>query len=236
MRAESSATMVRLTAALAHELSSPLGALSSGIDTLLSLGRARAGGAGDQPADRCTAQADLSRSLAGFAGAAAQDREPDPAPDQPGRGLDAAGQSERTGQRSGGADQAAAARPALTSIWICSPFRTSPAVRSGCFRCCAACLSNSVQALHGEGRITVSTTLRDSTLELKIADNGRGIPAEQMAHIFDPRFQVADGRVSTGNWSLFTSRQYMKEHSGDIRIQSMEGKGTTVCLTLPSTS
>ena len=97
-------------------------------------------------------------------------------------------------------------------------------------------LSNSIQALHGDGRITVSTALRDSVLELKIEDNGRGIPAEQMAHIFDPRFQVADGRVSTGNWSLFTSRQYMKEHSGDIRIQSMEGKGTTVCLTLPSAS
>src|SRR5687768_8463774 len=37
MRAESSATMVRMTAALAHELSSPIGALSSGIETLLSV-------------------------------------------------------------------------------------------------------------------------------------------------------------------------------------------------------
>ena len=97
-------------------------------------------------------------------------------------------------------------------------------------------LSNSIQALNGDGLITVSTAVRDSVLELKIADNGRGIPAGQMAHIFEPRFQVADGRVSTGNWSLFTSRQYMKEHSGDIRIQSTEGKGTTVCLTLPSAS
>ena len=48
-------------------------------------------------------------------------------------------------------------------------------------------------------------------------------------------FEVSGGRVSTGNWSLFTSRQYMKEHSGDIRIQSREGKGTIVCLTLPAT-
>jgi hypothetical protein len=62
------------------------------------------------------------------------------------------------------------------------------------------------------------------------------IPAGQLAHIFDPRFLVADGRVSTGNWSLFTSRQFIKEHGGDIQIQSLEGKGTTVCLTLPSTT
>jgi signal transduction histidine kinase len=97
-------------------------------------------------------------------------------------------------------------------------------------------LSNSIQALNGEGRIAISTARRDSLLELRIEDNGCGIPAGQLAHIFDPRFQVADGRVSTGNWSLFTSRQYIKEHGGDIRIQSLEGKGTTVCLTLPSTS
>jgi signal transduction histidine kinase len=93
-------------------------------------------------------------------------------------------------------------------------------------------LANSLQALHGNGRIAVSTALHDSRLELKIEDNGCGISAERLAHIFDPRFQEADGRVSTGNWSLFTSRQYMIEHGGDLRIQSREGKGTTVCLTL----
>ena len=76
-------------------------------------------------------------------------------------------------------------------------------------------LANSFQALRGNGRIAVSTALHDSRLELKIEDNGVGIPAERLAHIFDPRFQVADGRVSTGNWSLFTSRQYMIESGGD---------------------
>ena len=40
---------------------------------------------------------------------------------------------------------------------------------------------------------------------------------------FDPRFEVTGGRVSTGNWSLFMSRQYMKEHGGDIRIQDLIG-------------
>jgi two-component system NtrC family sensor kinase len=71
---------------------------------------------------------------------------------------------------------------------------------------------------------------------LTIEDNGRGIPPERLHHIFDPGFEVAEGRVSTGNWSLFTSRQYIKEHGGDIRIQSLVGKGTSVCLTLPAAS
>jgi signal transduction histidine kinase len=234
MRAESSATLVRLTAALAHELSSPLGALSSGIDTLLSLG-ARAQAAPETSQRILTAQADLSRSLAGS--------------------LDRLRKTVNRIQRLTNLDEASTQEANLNElvneavglIRPASPAGTrfdldlQPVPNVTCrpqrlLSVLCSVLSNSVEALHGEGRITVSTTLRDSTLELKIADNGRGIPAEQMAHIFDPRFQVADGRVSTGNWSLFTSRQYMKEHSGDIRIQSMEGKGTTVCLTLPSTS
>ena len=97
-------------------------------------------------------------------------------------------------------------------------------------------LSNSIHALNGEGRIAISSGQRDSVFELKIVDNGRGIPAAQLAHIFDPNFEVSGGRISTGNWSLFMSREYMKEHGGDIRIRSLEGKGTTVCLTLPVTS
>ena len=90
--------------------------------------------------------------------------------------------------------------------------------------------------MNGEGRIAISTTLRESLLELKIEDNGHGIPPARLAHIFEPRFQVTDGRVSTGNWSLFASRQYIQEHGGDIRIQSLVGKGTSVWLKLPSTS
>jgi len=97
-------------------------------------------------------------------------------------------------------------------------------------------LSNSIRAVNGHGRIAITTQRRDAVLEVKIEDNGCGIPAGQLTHIFDPQFEVSGGRISTGNWSLFMSRQYIKEHGGDIRIQSSEGKGTTVWLTLPATS
>ena len=235
MRAESTGTMVRLTAALAHELSSPLGALGSGIDVLLSV-CGRPAPAEPEKRERLLAiQADLRRSL--------------------GESLERLRKVVNRIQRLTNLDEAATqeanlnelVNEAVALIKPRSPAGTrfeldlQPVPNVTCrpqrlLAVMCSVLANSIQALNGDGRITVSTAVRDSVLELKIEDNGRGIPAGQMAHIFDPRFQVADGRVSTGNWSLFTSRQYMKEHSGDIRIQSTEGKGTTVCLTLPSAS
>ncbi len=235
MRAESSGTMMRLMAALAHELSSPAGALSSGIETLLSVSARQAQVSPEGQQRLLGVQAELRRSL--------QDS------------LERLRKTVNRIQRLTNFDEAVTQQANLNDlvneavelIKPQSPQGTrfdldlGPVPNVNCrpqrlMAVLCNLLSNSIQALNGEGRIAVSTVLRDSLLELRIEDNGCGIPAGQLAHIFDPRFQVADGRVSTGNWSLFTSRQYVKEHGGDICIQSQEGKGTTVCLTLPSTS
>jgi len=233
MRAESSGTMVRLTAALAHELSQPIGALSSGIDTLLVVSARLVQTPPEGQPRLVSLQADLRRSL--------QDS------------LERLKKTVNRIQRLTNLDEAVTQQANLNdlvndAVGLMKPqspqgtrfdldLGTVPNVSCRPQRIMAVLctlLSNSIHALNGEGRIAVSTVLRDSLLELKVEDNGRGIPADQLAHIFDPRFQVAEGRVSTGNWSLFTSRQYIKEHGGDIRIQSLEGKGTTVCLTLPT--
>jgi len=235
MRAESSGTMMRMTAALAHDLSQPIGALSSGIDTLLVVSARQAQTPPEGQARLIGLQADLRRSL--------QDS------------LERLRKTVNRIQRLTNLDEAVTQQANLNdlvneAVGLMKPQSPQgtrfdldlgevPNVTCRPQRLIAVLcnlLSNSIQALHGEGRIAVSTAVCDSKLELKVQDNGRGIPAEQLAHIFDPRFQVADGRVSTGNWSLFTSRQYIKEHGGDISIQSLEGKGTTVCLTLPCTS
>ena len=235
MRAESSGTMMRLTAALAHELSSPIGALSSGIETLLSVSARQAQAPPEGQQRLLGIQAEVLRSLRDS--------------------LERLRKIVNRIQRLTNLDEAVTQQANLNdlvneAVGLMKPQSPQgtrfdldlgpvPDVTCRPQRLIAVLcnlLSNSIQALNGEGRIAVSTALRDSLLELKVEDNGRGIPAEQLAHIFDPRFLVADGRVSTGNWSLFTSRQYIKEHGGDIRIQSLEGKGTTVCLTLPSTT
>ena len=80
------------------------------------------------------------------------------------------------------------------------------------------------------------STVQDGRVEVRIEDDGRGISRERLAQIFDPVFSVADSRVSTGNWSLFTSRQFIKNHGGELRIKSVAGQGTTVTIYLPCKS
>ena len=70
-------------------------------------------------------------------------------------------------------------------------------------------------------------------VEVTIRDNGRGMSPEEADTIFDPAFKVAEGRVSSGNWSLFNSRQIVYEHGGGIRLETAPGRGTAMHVTLP---
>jgi signal transduction histidine kinase len=94
-------------------------------------------------------------------------------------------------------------------------------------------LSNALQAVNGNGKIAIETRGRAGEIEITVRDNGRGMSAEEADTIFDPAFKVAEGRVSSGNWSLFNSRQIVYEHGGEIRLETSPGKGTAMHVTLP---
>ncbi|PWU03583.1 MAG: hypothetical protein C5B51_18775 [Terriglobia bacterium] len=94
-------------------------------------------------------------------------------------------------------------------------------------------LSNAINAVNGDGRIRIITRMEDSTVEVTVSDNGRGMSAEEAENAFNPSLKVAEGRVASANWSLFNTRQMVYEHGGEIRIDTAEGKGTTVRVLLP---
>jgi signal transduction histidine kinase len=94
---------------------------------------------------------------------------------------------------------------------------------------------NAIEAVNGDGRIGISTRLRELEVEVVIRDNGRGMPAEQADVMFDPSFKVAGNRVTSGNWSLFNARQIVYEHGGAISVETAEGAGTSVHVVLPVT-
>jgi signal transduction histidine kinase len=83
------------------------------------------------------------------------------------------------------------------------------------------------------GVIHVVSHRRGTDIVVEVRDNGRGIAAERLSHLFDPAFHVQGRRVATTNWGLFVSRSIVVEHGGQIEIDSAEGKGTTARVRLP---
>ncbi len=96
-------------------------------------------------------------------------------------------------------------------------------------------LSNALNAVNGDGRVAISTLLRERDVEVTIRDNGRGMTPEEVDTIFEPHFKVAGARVATGNWSLFNARQIVYEHGGTISVDTAPGSGTAVHVVLPVT-
>ena len=232
---ESSATMVRLSAALAHELSSPIGTVSSAVDTLLLLSARQALASGAEQERLVALQTDLGRSLQ----------------ESMARLKKIVNRIQRLCHLDEAAMQSANLNELLreaaalvipqaaTSIEFQWNLQTLPALQCRPQQMTMVfwnVLLNAAQAIDGDGRVSISSTLRDARVEVRIEDDGRGISSERLAHIFDPVFNVADSRVSTGNWSLFTSRQFIKNHGGELRIKSLAGQGTTVTIYLPCKS
>ncbi len=91
------------------------------------------------------------------------------------------------------------------------------------------------------GTITVRTEKREEAVAVIIADTGTGIDKDRLAHLFERYYTKAQGeeesaqkgRIDTGTGlGLYVCRHIIKEHGGEITIESETGKGTTVTFTL----
>ena len=94
---------------------------------------------------------------------------------------------------------------------------------------------NAQQAMGGRGgTVRLSARrLEEGALELRVSDNGPGIPKEIRAKIFDPFFTTKPAGLGTG-LGLSVSYGIVKDHGGEIRLESEQGVGTTFIITLPS--
>lgn len=94
-------------------------------------------------------------------------------------------------------------------------------------------LLNAAQATAPGGSITV---LADRVsfadlVELRVHDTGCGIPADILPHVFEPFFTTKRGK-GTG-LGLSISQAYVRSHGGDIQVESIPERGTTVRVTMP---
>ncbi|MGD9345861.1 MAG: ATP-binding protein [Candidatus Aminicenantes bacterium] len=93
-------------------------------------------------------------------------------------------------------------------------------------------LINSIQAIESEGRITITTYQKDNSVYISIADDGMGIPKEDINRVFDPGFTTKGVGVGTG-LGLSISYKIIKNHDGEIKAESEVGKGSKFTIILP---
>jgi signal transduction histidine kinase len=93
-------------------------------------------------------------------------------------------------------------------------------------------MTNAVQAMKGAGTLTLATALSDHAGIATIADSGPGIPKQHLPKIFDPFF-TTKGQGEGSGLGLTVARRIIRKFGGDVRIESVEGRGTTCTVTLP---
>ena len=86
-------------------------------------------------------------------------------------------------------------------------------------------LVNALQAMEGEGVLTLTCLEKDGFAQVKIADTGYGIPEEHINQIFTPFFTTKEPGSGTG-LGLSNCYTIMERIGGRIRVQSEEGQGS----------
>lgn len=93
---------------------------------------------------------------------------------------------------------------------------------------------NAQQALGGEpGLVRTTATRRDErSIEVRVSDNGPGIPKDIQAKLFEPFFTTKKSGEGTG-LGLAVSYGIIRDHGGEIRVESEPGEGACFIITLP---
>ncbi len=93
-------------------------------------------------------------------------------------------------------------------------------------------LLNAIEAIDGKGTITISTNQDAAAAQIIIEDTGSGISKEHFNKLFDPGFTTKRVGVGTG-LGLAICYQIVKEHKGEITVESEPGKGAKFTVMLP---
>jgi PAS domain S-box-containing protein len=94
-------------------------------------------------------------------------------------------------------------------------------------------ITNAFQAMNGgRGQLTISSRSLQDAVEIKVSDNGVGIPPKHLKRIFDPFFTTKKIGEGTG-LGLNIAYRIVTKHEGTIEAESAEGAGTTFTIKFP---
>jgi signal transduction histidine kinase len=92
-------------------------------------------------------------------------------------------------------------------------------------------LLNSIDAMPGGGTIRISTDTTDSTIRIRLRDEGPGVPPDLRDRIFEPFFSTKPEGTGLG---LPVSSRIIHRHKGILEFESKPGKGTIFRIVLPA--
>lgn len=97
-------------------------------------------------------------------------------------------------------------------------------------------LSNAFKFTTNKGGVSLTTSINNYMLEIKVSDTGKGIPSDRMEHIFD-RFYQADDTLTREQGGtgigLSLTKELISLMNGDITVNSKVGEGSTFIVHLP---
>ncbi|MCF7853718.1 MAG: PAS domain-containing protein [Candidatus Pacebacteria bacterium] len=91
-------------------------------------------------------------------------------------------------------------------------------------------IRNSLQALSEDGKITIDCETTDDFLDIRFADNGRGISADNMRRIMEPYYTT---RPDGSGLGLMVVERILRSHGAEFGIESAEDEGTTFRIRFP---
>ncbi|WP_167615679.1 ATP-binding protein [Maribellus sediminis] len=100
-------------------------------------------------------------------------------------------------------------------------------------------LSNAIKFTQAGGNILVTVSLfendENQQVQIRVSDTGKGIPAEEIPHIFDRFYQVKDHKSQTSGTGLGLALTYelVELMNGKIKVDSTPGKGSVFSVNLP---
>ena len=103
-------------------------------------------------------------------------------------------------------------------------------------QCMINLISNALAYTPGGGHIAVEYRMREGHVEIKVRDDGPGIPEEDISHLFERFYRVDKSRSKkTGGMGigLAITKAIVKMHGGEISAENQNGQGAVFTINLP---
>lgn len=120
----------------------------------------------------------------------------------------------------------------LTCIGCCTEVQVDPTLLQ---QILTNLLSNSIKYSLPEGKINLEVGCQGKTTTFRVRDQGIGIPVENQANLFETFYRCNNaGEIQGTGLGLAVVKRCVDAHQGEIHLESREGAGTTITVTLPA--